>query len=177
MKGIISRLYVMQIRNGGIPEDVYHFLSSKERKMLDQIDERFFLKKEYREKIKVVLAGGVFDILHIGHVYTLNEAKKHGDVLVVAVAQDRHISKKKRKLIHSQEYRVAMVDFLKLVDAALLGFDDPEEMLRVVGPDVIVYGYDQEKFLRPKGVKIVKLEKCVEENKFKTNRILTELGL
>lgn len=167
----------MQVKNEGIPEDAYHFLISKERKMLRQVGKRFFLKSEYRKKIKVVLVGGVFDILHIGHIYTLNQAKKHGDVLVVAVAQDKHIEKKKRKQIHTQEYRLAMVDFLKPVDVALLGFNQPKEMLKVVRPDIIVYGYDQKEFLKPKGVEIIKLDKHIQEKKFKTSKILTELGL
>ncbi|MFH1394195.1 MAG: adenylyltransferase/cytidyltransferase family protein [Candidatus Micrarchaeota archaeon] len=177
MKGTVAKLYVMQVKNGGIPEEGYHFLSRKERSMLKEAGGRFFLLPKYRKMITVVLAGGVFDILHIGHLYTLNEAKKRGDVLIVAVAQDRHIENKKRKKIHSQDYRMAMVEFLKPVDAALLGLDKPEDMLALVGPDVIVYGYDQKEFLQPEGVEIVKLERHVEEGKFKTSRILTELGL
>jgi len=177
MKGTVARLFVMQVKNAGIPEEGYHFLPKKEREMLKESNGRFFLRSKYRKMIKVVLAGGVFDLLHIGHLYTLNEAKKHGDILIVAVAQDKYISNKKRKPIHSQEYRMAMVEFLKPVDAALLGMDNPKEMLDLVGPDLIVYGYDQKEFLKPEGVEIIKLENHVEEKKFKTSRILTELGL
>ncbi|HID72951.1 TPA: hypothetical protein EYP38_03330, partial [Candidatus Micrarchaeota archaeon] len=157
--------------------DGYHFLPEKEQKMLKEVDGRFFLRSRYRRMIKVVMAGGVFDILHIGHIYTLNEAKKRGDILIVVVAQDKHIANKKRKRIHSQDYRLAMVDFLKPVDAALIGLDKPEDMLKLVQPDVIVYGYDQKEFLKPEGVEIVKLDKHIEDSKFKTSRILTELGL
>lgn len=177
MKGIIARLFIMQVKNEGIPEEGYHFLSAREQGMLTESGGRFFLKAEYRKKIIVGLTGGVFDILHIGHLYTLSEAKKHCDVLVAVVAQDRHIEKKNRKLIHSQEYRLAMVEFLKPVDAAMLGLDDPKDMLALVMPDVIIYGYDQKEFLKPEGVQVVRLEKRIEEDKFKTSRILSELGL
>ncbi len=130
-----------------------------------------------RSKIKVVMTGGVFDILHLGHVHMLNEAKKYGTFLVVVVAKDEHIAKKGRKLIHSQEYRAKMVEALKPVDAVLLGEDDPKKLMEKVKPDVIVYGYDQAEFLKPEGVKIVKLTEHLEPEKLKTSRILKELGL
>jgi len=177
MKEKIKGLYVLQLREGGIAEDVFHFLPEEEQAMLEEIKGRFFLKPEYRKRIRVVLTGGVFDILHIGHIFTLNEARKHGDVLVVAVAGDPHIEKKKRKPIHSQEYRAAMVEFLKPVDAALLGKAHPKALLEFVQPDVIVYGYDQEAFLKPEGVEVVKLSQQVAGEKFKTSRIIEELGV
>ncbi len=127
---------------------------------------------------KIVMTGGVFDILHAGHVYTLNEAKKHGDVLVVVIARDRQLRKRKqREPVHSEDYRRMMVEFLKPVDIALVGFDNPDEMLELVKPNVIVYGYDQEPFLKPEGVRIVRLKKHIGEGRFKTNRIIKELGI
>jgi len=177
MKEKIKKLYSLALREGGIADDVFHFLPEDEQDMLDEIKGRFFLRPEFRKRIKVVLTGGVFDILHIGHIHTLNEAKKHGDVLVVAVATDSHIEKKKRKTIHSQEYRAAMVEFLKPVDVALLGKAKPKDLLEFVGPDVIVYGYDQEPFIKPEGVEVVKLSRPVEGEKFKTSKIIEELGV
>ncbi len=177
MKDKIKKLFVLQMREGGIADDVFHFLPEDEQNMLEEIGEQFVLKPEFRKRIKVVLCGGVFDILHIGHLFTLNEAKKRGDFLVVAVASDEHIKNKKRKLIHSQEYRAAMVEFLKPVDVALLGKASPKVLLEFVKPDVIVYGYDQEPFLKPVGIEVVKLSKQIEDGKFKTSRIIEELGV
>ncbi|MFA6531212.1 MAG: adenylyltransferase/cytidyltransferase family protein [Candidatus Micrarchaeia archaeon] len=145
-----------------------------EKKSLEQV---LALPQSERSKIKVVMTGGVFDILHLGHVHMLNEAKKYGTFLVVVVAKDEHISKKGRKLIHSQEYRAKMVETLKPVDAVILGEDDPKKLIERVKPDVIVYGYDQAEFLKPDGIKIVKLTEHLEPEKLKTNRILKELGL
>jgi len=175
MKETIKKLYLLQTKEGGIYDDVYHFLSDAEQQMLEEAGEKFFLKKEYREKIKVVMTGGVFDIIHAGHVYTLNEAKKLGDVLVVAVAKDEHI--KKRKPIHSLEYRTMIVDFLKPVDLALPGTDNPKKLLDIVKPDIIVYGYDQPEFIKPENVEVVKLKEQIEDGKFKTSKIIKELGL
>jgi len=130
-----------------------------------------------RAKIKVVMTGGVFDILHMGHLFTLTEAKKYGNFLVVVVARDEHISKKGRNPIHSQEYRAKMVEALKPVDAVVLGEEDPGRLVELIKPEVIVYGYDQGEFLKPEGVKIVKLAEHIEPEKFKTNKIIKELGI
>ena len=65
----------------------------------------------------IVLAGGVFDIIHPGHIHTLNAAKLLGDVLVVVVATDNTAVKmKKRTPIHSQEQRQELVNSLEVVD-------------------------------------------------------------
>ena len=64
------------------------------------------------EILKVVLAGGVFDIIHPGHIHTLNAAKELGDVLVVVVATDNTAVKmKKRQPLHSQDQRKELVEF------------------------------------------------------------------
>lgn len=177
MRKLAKKLFVMEMRYGGIPEDIYHFLPQKERGMLTEKGGVFFLSQEHRKGIKVVLTGGVFDILHIGHIVTLTEAKKHGDVLVVAIAKDAHIRKKKREPVHPLDYRRLMVEALKPVDVAISGFHDRQKMLDFVRPDVIVYGYDQKEFLKPEGVEVIKLEKGIDDSKFKTGRILEELGL
>jgi cytidyltransferase-like protein len=177
MKETVKKLYLMQLRYGGIPEDIYHFLPERERKLLVEEKGVFILKSEERNKIRVVLTGGVFDILHIGHIVTLEEAGKLGDVLVVAVARDDMIRKKKREPIHSQDYRRIMVGAIRSVDLALAGFKDAKKMVKFVSPDVIAYGYDQKEFVKPEGVEIVKLEMRIDDKKFKTGRILEVLGL
>jgi cytidyltransferase-like protein len=177
MKEAVKKLYLMQLRYGGIPEDVYHFLSENERKLLVEEKGAFILKAEERKKIKVVLTGGVFDVLHIGHIVTLEEARKLGDVLVVAVARDDMIRKKKREPIHGQDYRRIMVASIRSVDLALAGFKDSKKMVEYVSPDVIAYGYDQKEFMKPDGVEIVRIDKKIDDGKFKTGRILDILGL
>ncbi|HSB46597.1 MAG TPA: adenylyltransferase/cytidyltransferase family protein [Candidatus Bilamarchaeum sp.] len=174
---VAKKLYLLQIEQDGIPDDVYHFLPEGEQKMLVEKGGRFYLRDEHRKKLKVVLTGGAFDVLHIGHLFTLSEAKKYGDVLVVAVAKDEHIKKKGREPIHSLEYRKMMVGAMKMVDMAIGGFEDPKKMLKLVQPQVIVYGYDQKEFLKPEGVQVVKLERKIDDSKFKSGKILESLGL
>ena len=76
------------------------------------------LKEIQESKSKIVLAGGVFDIIHPGHIHTLNDAKKLGDVLVVVVATDKTaIKMKKREPLHSAELRQELVSSLTMVDS------------------------------------------------------------
>ena len=101
------------------------------------------------EKKKIVLASGVFDLLHLGHVKFLEEAKKTGGKnaeLIVIIARDSTVEKtKSRKPIMSENQRRALVESLKVVDAAVLGFEefDIGDVIERVKPDIIALGYDQ----------------------------------
>ncbi|MEM4707764.1 MAG: adenylyltransferase/cytidyltransferase family protein [Candidatus Anstonellales archaeon] len=172
-----KELFILQLKYGGIPERIYRTLSIDEKMMLDKIGGRYFLREDERRKIKVVLTGGVFDILHAGHIFTLYEAKKLGDVLVVVVATDKTVKKfKKRKPVNNQEYRAFIVNALKPVDLAIVGKSKFEDTIKLVKPDVVVFGYDQKEF-HVEGARIVKLKKLLNEKKFKTSRIIKELEL
>ena len=101
---------------------------------------------------KVVLAGGVFDIIHPGHINTLNAAKKLGDFLVVVIATDKTaIKMKKRNPFHSAQLRQELVSSLTMVDLCIIG--DEEDIFKtveLVKPQIIALGYDQthqEKFI------------------------------
>jgi cytidyltransferase-like protein len=113
-------------------------------------ESRYSLTETGRSMIKVVLAGGVYDVLHLGHLAALTEAKRLGDVLVVVVATDITVETlKERKPIFPQEDRRALVEGLKPVDIAILGYEDVgfgfEQVLAEVKPDIVAFGYDQEK--------------------------------
>jgi cytidyltransferase-like protein len=101
---------------------------------------------------KIVLAGGVFDIIHPGHIHTLTAAKALGDVLVVAIATDKTAQKmKKMTPLHNQELRCELVSSLSMVDEAIVGHEeDIFETVKEIKPDIIALGYDQihqEKFI------------------------------
>lgn len=96
-----------------------------------------------REGVRRVMAAGVFDLLHLGHVHYLTEAKKMGDELVVVVATDVMVARRKHQPILPQEQRLAMVAALKPVDLAILGSpQDQYATVAAVKPDVIALGYD-----------------------------------
>lgn len=107
------------------------------------------IKKEENKKRKIVLASGVFDLLHLGHVRFLEEAKKTGGPnaeLLVIIARDNTAEKRKgERPILPENQRCALIASLKVVDEAILGYEDFDigKVIEKVKPDVIALGYDQ----------------------------------
>ena len=125
-------------------------------------DDKNTLTEIGRSSLNVVLAGGVFDIIHPGHIHTLNAAKDLGDVLVVVVATDNtSVKMKKRRPLHSQEQRQELVNSLSMVDLCLIGQEeDIFKTVNRVRPQIIALGYDQihqEKFIMD-GCRKIKLD-------------------
>jgi len=106
-------------------------------------------ERKVTKKSKVVLASGTFDLLHLGHVKYLEEAKKAGGKsakLVVIVARDRTVEERKGKRpVMPEEHRRALVESLKVVNQAVLGHEDFDmgKVIDEIKPDVIAVGYDQ----------------------------------
>ncbi len=91
-----------------------------------------------------VMATGVFDLLHLGHLHFLRQARALGSELVVVVARDVTAERFKHRPIVPERLRVQMVGALKPVDIAVLG--DEQDYYKVVEtfrPDLIALGYDQ----------------------------------
>jgi len=107
-------------------------------------------ERKVKNRRKIVLASGTFDLLHFGHVKYLEEAKKAGGKnakLVVIVARDRTVEKRKGvKPIMPEEQRRALVESLKVVDEAVLGYEefDIGAVIEQLKPDVIAVGHDQD---------------------------------
>jgi len=101
-------------------------------------------------KRKTVLASGNFDLLHLGHVRYLEEAKRAGGEnaeLIVIVARDSTVEKRKgKKPVMSENQRRSLVEALKVVDEAILGYEelDINKVLEKIKPDVIAVGHDQD---------------------------------
>jgi len=129
---------------------------------------------------KTVLATGAFDLLHYGHLAFLEEAKKAGGRnarLIVIVARDKTIEARKgKKPVVPEDQRRALMEALKPVDDAILGFEDTnyEAVIEKLKPDVIAVGYDQsdikrlvEEIVKRQGLKI----KIFEAKKFSADDI------
>jgi FAD synthetase len=110
-----------------------------------------------------IMATGVFDIIHLGHLHYLEESKKLGDELVVVVATDNTVRRRKHEPITPEKMRVELVSSLKPVDRAVLGKESGDifEIVKEVGPDIITIGYDQpfnekdlEKEMLKRGLKV-----------------------
>ena len=142
------------------------------------------------KKGKVVLASGTFDLLHLGHVKFLEEAKKAGGPnakLVVIVARDSTVKKRKgRAPIIPEDQRRALIEALKVVDEALLGYEDfnIERTIEKIKPDIIAVGHDQSgierevrKFIEEKGLKIevVRIRKFGKEELNSSSKIMRKI--
>lgn len=142
-----------------------------------------FLTDKGRRKIKVVFIGGGFELIHYGHVHTLSKAKSLGDVLVVSVARDSRIRRRKnREPLVGESERVELLSALRDVDAAVLGVEgDIYETLEKVKPDIVALGYDQyhleeevmkESAKRGMSLEVVRLDSPVPN--LKTSNILKD---
>lgn len=90
------------------------------------------------------MATGTFDLLHMGHIYYLKEAKKLGDILTVVVARDSTVRKLKHEPVNPEDIRLDLIKELKIVDEAYLGYkDDMYAIVEEIKPDIIALGYDQ----------------------------------
>ncbi len=153
------------------------------------------MAKHRRTKVKkgkLVLASGTFDLLHLGHVRYLEEAKKAGGKnakLLVIVARDKTVEKRKgQRPIMPEEHRRALVESLKVVDQAILGYEefDIGSVIAELKPDIIAVGYDQtgieeqvrkaiqQKQLPVQVVRVSKFGKFELDSSFKIKRKITE---
>ena len=96
---------------------------------------------------KIVFTNGCFDIIHVGHVRYLKEAKSLGDILIVALNSDRSVSAlKPERPINPQEHRAEVLAALEVVDYVTF-FDEetPYDLIKLLNPDVLVKGGDWKK--------------------------------
>lgn len=145
--------------------------------------------KEIKEKT-IVLASGTFDLLHLGHVKFLEEAKKVGGEnakLIVIVARDSTVEKRKgKKPIMPEDQRRALVESLKVVDEAILGYEDfdIEMTIKRIKPNIIAVGHDQsgiEKAVqnlvdeKGMGIQIVRIGRFGKEELNSSSKILRKI--
>jgi FAD synthetase len=123
------------------------------------------------EEMVKVMATGAFDLLHLGHIYYLKEAKKLGDELAVVVATDSTVRRLKHEPVNHEEVRLNLIKELKIVDEAYLGHeDDMYEIVKEIKPDIIALGFDQlhnEKNIKTELKKRKIKAKVVRLNEFK----------
>lgn len=140
-------------------------------------------------RVRTVLAHGVFDVLHIGHVRLLKQARAMGDELVVSLLSDRFVTKYKGELrpVHPLEDRVEQISELRCVDRITVvdgpGHEAVQEMIKRVLPEVYVKGSDargtfgEEEFVQKMGIELVFVDMVLlGGKKIATSRILNHGG-
>ncbi|AMQ18394.1 adenylyltransferase/cytidyltransferase family protein [Thermococcus peptonophilus] len=142
--------------------------------------------EEKRKKIRV-LVGGVFDILHVGHIHFLKQAKELGDELVVIVAHDETVRMQKRRdPINPAEDRAELLRAIRYVDEVYIGTPGTIdiELVKRIDPDVIAIGPDQffncEKLkeeLRKHGInaEVIRIPYLYKSDRAKTSKIIQRI--
>lgn len=131
------------------------------------------------------MASGVFDLIHPGHISYLRQARSFGDELVVVVASDETVRRRKHEPVTPEQMRAQIVSELKSVDRAVIGGNgDMFDTVREIDPDVIVLGFDQnfdekelEDSLRSHGLGDIRVERAKEcaEDLNATRRIISRI--
>jgi len=133
----------------------------------------------YKKEL-VVFTNGVYDLLTLGHIYLLKEAKKLGDILIVGLNSDTSATRIKRKPINNQEERKKILESLKYVDKVeIFNESNPLRLIKRIKPDVLVKGGDYTKrtvighdFVRDYGGKVVIIPRLAN---YSTTRLLKKI--
>ena len=95
-------------------------------------------------KMKIVFTNGCFDLLHVGHIDVLEQARALGDKLIVGLNSDESVRRLKGKSrpIMPQEQRKKILESLKCVDEVIIFYEDtPIELIKKIKPDILVKGH------------------------------------
>ena len=114
-------------------------------KVLSQPEAVAFVEHLRHDGKTVVFINGVFDLLHLGHIRYLQDARREGDALVVALNSDRSVRaiKGPARPINTERERAEVVAALGCVDAVVVfDEDDPQQVITRLQPDVLVKGAD-----------------------------------
>lgn len=104
-----------------------------------------FVRQLKKRKKRVVFTNGCFDILHSGHVYYLEQAKRLGDYLVVGLNSDRSVRriKGKGRPVNAEKDRACVLSALASVDfVSIFSEETPLHLIVLIKPDVLVKGSD-----------------------------------
>jgi len=102
----------------------------------------------FRQRLKskkIVFTNGVFDLLHEGHIASLDQAAQYGDFLIVAINADASVKRLKgpKRPVHSEQTRATLLAHMAMVDAVIIFEDDtPLELIKSLMPDTLVKGGD-----------------------------------
>lgn len=105
-------------------------------------------KKLHLQKKNIVFTNGCFDIIHYGHVKYLQDAKKKGDILVIAINSDasvKRIKGKKRPIIGEKDRARVIAGLLSVDFVVIFNQDTPIEVIKSIKPDILVKGADWDK--------------------------------
>ena len=156
-KKILCRIFINNLEKKRTARNIQKYLDIEKKEfnriidnliskqLVRKIKSNYILTEKGRKNIKVVLTGGVYDIIHPGHIHTLKNSKQEGDLLIVSIARDNRVIKiKGRKPINNEKRRTILVSSIRYVDFTLLGSKgDIFGVVKKIKPNIITIGYDQ----------------------------------
>ena len=156
-KKILCRIFLNNLEKKRTARNIQKYLDIEKKEfnriidnlisnqLVKKIKSNYILTEKGRKSIKVVLTGGVYDIIHPGHIHTLKNSKQEGDLLIVSIARDNRVIKiKGRKPINNEKRRTILVSSIRYVDFTLLGSKgDIFGVVKKIKPNIITIGYDQ----------------------------------
>lgn len=154
-----------------LDEFISNIEENTEFKLLNPLTAKYVVNDLKSKGKKIVFTNGCFDLFHIGHLSSFEQAKKYGDILIVAVNSDKSVKENKGDLrpIISENDRIKMICSLEMVDYVILMDDKtPEKLIDIIRPDVSIKGEDwKEKYVPEKALiesyggkmEFIKLEK------------------
>ena len=156
-KKILCRIFLNNLEKKRTVKNIQKYLDIEKKEfdriinnlisnqLVKKIKTSYILTEKGRKSIKVVFTGGVYDIIHPGHIHTLKNSKQEGDLLIVSIARDNRVIKiKGRKPINNEKMRTILVSAIRYVDFTVLGSKgDIFGIVKKIKPNVITIGYDQ----------------------------------
>ena len=156
-KKILCRIFLNNLEKKRTVKNIQKYLDIEKKEfdriinnlisnqLVKKIKTSYILTEKGRKNIKVVFTGGVYDIIHPGHIHTLKNSKQEGDLLIVSIARDNRVIKiKGRKPINNEKMRTILVSAIRYVDFTVLGSKgDIFGIVKKIKPNVITIGYDQ----------------------------------
>lgn len=138
--------------------------------------------------MKKVLIGGVFDLMHLGHIKALKLAKSHGDYLIVNISSDERVRIKKgggRPIIPARE-RAEIIKELRFVDEVVLyeGETEPNHFKAMIEtkPDILIMDDNEhqdlskeEKLCEELDIELVRIPRAITESELDTTKIIKKI--
>src|SRR6476659_2930793 len=120
-------------------------IAAIKKKILTREQAKHFVRAARTTSKTIAFTNGCFDILHEGHIYSLSQAAKEADILVVGLNSDSSVKKLKgdHRPINNEHSRALLLASLLMVDIVTIFEEDtPLELIKVIMPDVFVKGGD-----------------------------------
>jgi D-beta-D-heptose 7-phosphate kinase/D-beta-D-heptose 1-phosphate adenosyltransferase len=139
----VEKFGVVAIRREEVIAEITHMIGQRGSKVLDRSSLAEELKRRRRNGETIVFTNGCFDLLHMGHVRYLQQARELGTCLIVATNSDDSVRRLKgpSRPIIEQDERAEMLGSLECVDfVTVFSEDTPETLLELLRPDVLVKG-------------------------------------